>query len=174
MRIHVLVAATLSTAIASLVAGCGDDDGGDDDDGDSAVDAAPIGGDLEGLGALCGPNEEVCPEETPRCVLIEEEASLTGFCSALCVIEGNFQTNAQSQIEQIDPALTTGDASCTAVYTGVFNARCGAVLDIVPALPLQPSTLYTFNAGCVLDCGPGGLCPGDLTCDATRGYCVAP
>lgn len=169
------ILAMLSTLL--ILSACGDDDGGGDDGGDGpSVDAGPGGGaDLEALGALCGVNQDVCPDEAPTCLVFEESTSLVGFCSAVCISDGTFQTDEASQIVGVDPPLATGDATCAPLYTGPLGVpRCGATVDVSPPLPLEPSTSYTFSASCVIDCGPGGLCPGELTCDAQRGYCVAP
>lgn len=152
---------------AMWAAGCGAPGAG----ADGGVDAG-----LKGLGQLCGLNNPECPTEAPRCLVMGSGSSLTGVCSKLCVESGTFDTDAQSQPDNISPALSTGNDTCAALYTGtVGNSECRATLDVIPAdEPLKPNAQYTFKAGCVIRCGALNACPGNLKCDPELKYCLAP
>lgn len=161
----------LSSLVLCALIGCGDDGG----DPPATVDAGADGGDgLVGLGQLCGSNQEVCPQEAPRC-LLREGGGTVGFCSQLCVTDGTFETDAEAEVQNVTPPLSSGDDTCASLYSGqVGTTSCGATLDVEPELPLEPNTSYTFNAGCVIECGTDDACPGELTCDGDLGYCVSP
>ena len=142
-----------------LVLGCG----GDDSDMAS-----------EPLGQICGLNDEACSPEAPRCLVTEGSSSLTGFCSATCVDSGTFMTDAQANPQNVTPPLRSGDAVCQALYSGsIGTAACIATFDVMPPLPLQANTAYTFRAGCVIQCGAANECPEGLTCNS-RHFCEAP
>jgi hypothetical protein len=44
----------------------------------------------------------------------------------------------------------------------------------MPALPLKPSTNYTYDAACGIGCGTGNSCPSGWTCDTASLICKNP
>jgi hypothetical protein len=154
---------SLRIATLVLVIGCGSSEPSPD---------APAG--LVGLGQICGLGTDPCPSDTPRCLLTEGGTSFNGFCSKTCIDNGTFMTDADAKPQNVTPPLSSGDGACTAIYAGTIGTgACVATVDVMPALPLQPNTSYTFKAACVVKCAADGACPTGLACNAQK-YCQAP
>lgn len=148
----------------AILIGCG---GSDDPKPD-----APTG--LVGLGQVCGLDQDVCPAETPRC-LITETGGFNGFCSKTCIETGTFSTTTESKPQNITPPLSSGNDGCAALYSGsIGTAACAVTFSVMPALPLEPNTSYMFKAGCAIKCGAANECPAELTCNTQLGVCIAP
>jgi hypothetical protein len=178
--------------LVSGAAACGGDDGGDggsdnnnDDTADNTDDItvddtsdntdntdgtlpdAPTGG-LTGLGQACvvAMQGADCPSTTDGCLSYTQGATM-GICTKICIPNGTFSTDAQSAPTNVQPADfdAAGGATCTGAYTGtVGTAICDAIVNVMPAPPLQPNTNYTFLAACSIECGAGNTCPSGLTC----------
>jgi hypothetical protein len=189
----------ISMMFALLVSGaaaCGGDDGGSDnadnnnddntdditvddnvddnvddttDNTDGTLPDAPSGG-LTGLGQACVPAMEGrdCPANTPAC--LSGQGDTLGICTNLCINNGTFMTNAESQPTNIQPAdFSTGNPTCEAIYTGGPSGipSCSAIANVMPTGAFTPNTNYTFIVACQVECGTGDSCPAGLTCEVS-------
>ena len=97
------------------------------------------------------------------------QGATMGICTNLCVMDGTFMTNAQSQVDpaSFNPNPTTRDSVCAGLYTGDASGvpSCSALTARTPAGALMASTTYTFSMACEISCGAGNTCPGGLTCN---------
>ena len=172
-RLSSLLFVLVASSAAVACGGGGGDDGGNNPDAapaDAAPDAAPA---LTGLGQRCGQGLPACPAGFNGCLVQNQGA--VGICSKTCVASLMFTTNANNPpgIMTINPVPTSQNAACQAVYTGtVGTGTCEALLNIMPAPPLQPNTNYTAAAACVVKAGAGNACPQGLTFQMATGWCV--
>lgn len=149
-----------------------------DDGGSPAIDAGGSdgGGSDGGGGALTGLGQKCvvammgadCPMNAPGCLSYTQGATM-GICTNLCVMDGTFMTDAQSQVvpASFNPNPTTRDSVCAGIYTGDAKGvpSCSALTARTPAGALMASTTYTFSMACEIACGTGNTCPGGLTCN---------
>jgi hypothetical protein len=149
--------------------GCGDDGGSTVDAGpsDASVDASSA---LTGLGQRCvvAMQGADCPTNAPGCLSYVQGAAM-GVCTNICVMDGTFMTNAQSQPDPASfmPNPTTRDSVCQGIYTGDASGvpSCSALTARTPTGALGPNMTYTFSLACEISCGAGNTCPGGLTCN---------
>lgn len=148
--------------------GCG---GKSDDDDTTPPDAGQPP--LTGLGQFCGVNGEPCPSQTPACLTFG--SSFNGFCTKSCLESGTLTTDADARPQTYNPELSTGDSVCTPLYSGsIGTSACAVLYDVTPAPPWQPNTTYQVKAACAIKCSADKKCPGNLTCNAGSGNCIAP
>ena len=177
----------LAVAMCSLTfAACGGgDDGGKDGvtlpdaktnpGADAAVtpDAPPAT--LAGIGQPCqtAMMGADCSAEANGCLTFTQGAA-TGFCTKVCLESSMFTTDANKMPGPPNPALVTGDPTCTAAYHGsVGTSACSALVGIMPAATggFAANTTYTIRVACGIKPGANNECPGGLTFNAQNMDC---
>ncbi len=154
--------------------GCGGGGSSDKPDAPPMIDAAPDApAAVTQLGKTCvtAMMGADCPSPaTDGCLSVQ--GATMGFCTKLCVTNGTFMTNAQSQVTNLQPTdLTAQNQVCVTAYVGPTAApSCtpgsgGVIINRMPTGALQPNTNYTYQIACGLGCSRAApACPGGLTC----------
>lgn len=175
MRILKLAAALAMTT--GLVA-CSGDDGGISTVDAARIDAGMDALNLTGLGQLCNDNSP-CPQNAPICLTFSDTAT-SGYCTPLCHDDYVGMTNTppagMQPTFQPPIMLPASDTQiCADAFAGSAGTpRCGLAVDIRPAPPLQPNTMYTIDYTCAVVCGSGNACPNGLVANTTliSGACL--